>query len=376
MSRKKIKEDKKIETYKLKQSSNLCLSKYFPKITESSNILIIGNTYGFFGYSDNNILDNINDENRERLFWLLNAINKKSKFLIICNKEIKDYYELLFNNIKNIFSNINFIKNHINFYIVNYENECLKKIEKIKNMKFDICIQNPPFSGQLHLKFLKKVSEISKTVVSIQPSDWVQKGKNPELINRIKDIEFIDGETFRNIFNIQSNGGGIFILDENGGYDTSNLRQKFPIDKIKSNIKTTFKDVNNKIYNEKGIFVPLKLMTAEWDKNKNYIVDKIGILINSKTLDGIYYKEKRNKNKDRKCGGIYFNTLKEAENFVKYTETDFFVKLVNYLHISSRYLLKDYPFLDDYTHEWTDIMLYNYFKLTPDEIQQIKDYKI
>lgn len=33
---------------------------------------------------------------------------------------------------------------------------------------------------------------------------------------------------------------------------------------------------------------------------------------------------------------------------------------------------KNLPFLDDYTHEWTDEMLYNYFDLTEDEIKIIE----
>lgn len=145
--------------------------------------------------------------------------------------------------------------------------------------------------------------------------------------------------------------------------------------KLKKNIKTSFKDKHVNNYNGNGIFVPLKLMTSEWDKNKDYMLDKLGILKDGKTLDGIYYKDKRKKNKDRWCGGIYFKTINEAENFVKYLNSDFFIKYVNYMHLSSRYILKDYPYLDDYTHECTDKMIYKYFNLTDDEIEQVKQYK-
>ena len=34
-------------------------------------------------------------------------------------------------------------------------------------------------------------------------------------------------------------------------------------------------------------------MTATWDKNKDFIVDKLGILIDGKTSDGTFYKNKR-----------------------------------------------------------------------------------
>lgn len=249
-------------------------------------------------------------------------------------------------------------------------------LKKNGEKKFDVVLQNPPYSGSTHLKFLEKTIEIADKVISVQPADWIFKDKYNNISKHIKDLEYFKGNDFRTIFGIQSNSGGIFVCDEEGGYDIEKLRQPFPIKTIREHTKTTFKDKHVDDYDGNGIFVPLKLMTSDWDKNKNYMLDKLGILQDGKTLDGTYYKEKRNKNKDRWCGGIYFNTLKEAENFVKYIESDFFVKYVNYTHISSRYILKDYPFLDDYTKEWTNEMIYNYFKLSEKEIKEIENYKI
>jgi len=240
--------------------------------------------------------------------------------------------------------------------------------------KFDVVLMNPPYDKNLHLKFLEKTIEISKNVVSIQPADWLFKNKYESLKKDISDVELISGDDFRKIFGIQSNKGGIFVLNT-GGFDIDSLRPKFPINKIVENTTKTFKDVNVLNYDEKGIFVPLKLMTSEWDKNKDFIVDKLGILVDGKTADGTYYKEKRNRNKNRPCGGIYFDTLEEAQNFVNYTKTDFFVKLVNFTHVSSRYLLKQYPFLN-YKEKWTDEKLYKVFNLTDEEIQQIKNYTL
>ena len=250
-------------------------------------------------------------------------------------------------------------------------------ILKINNgKKFDIILSNPPYSGTLHLRFLEKYCKIAKTIISIQPADWIFKNGKDELKSHIKDLEYYTGKDFRKIFGIQNTGGGIFICDENGGFDILSLRQKFPIKKIQENIKVSFKDKHVDDYNGKDIFVPLKLMTSEWDKNKDYMLDKLGILNDGKTLDGTYYKDKRKKNKDRLCGGIYFETMKEAENFVKYLNSDFFVKYVNYTHLSSRYILKNYPYLEDYTHEWTNEMIYKYFKLNKEEVNQIENYSI
>lgn len=248
-------------------------------------------------------------------------------------------------------------------------------MKKNGGKKFDVVLMNPPYDKTLHIKFLEKVSNISNNIISVQPLDWIFKEKHEDIKHKIHDVELIPGDEFRKIFNIQSNKGGIIILNDNGGFDINSLQQEFPYKKIIENTRITFKDVNVLNYDENGIFVPLKLMTAEWDKNKDFIVDKLGILVDGKTTDGIYYKDKRNRNKNRPCGGIYFDTLEEAQNFVNYTKTDFFVKLVNFTHVSSRYLLKHYPFLN-YKEKWTDEKLYKVFNLTGEEIQQIKNYAL
>ena len=47
--------------------------------------------------------------------------------------------------------------------------EELEKKTGIK--KFDICLMNPPYDGNLHLKFLEKVVEVCNITINISPSD-------------------------------------------------------------------------------------------------------------------------------------------------------------------------------------------------------------
>lgn len=131
----------------------------------------------------------------------------------------------------------------------------------------------------------------------------------------------------------------------------------------------SFKDVFITDYDEKGVFVPLKLMTPCWDKNKNHIVDKLGILVDGKTLDDVYYKNKRNRNKNRPCGGIKFNDIETAKKFVEWTESESFLSWVKTFHTHSRYNLSEYPFIDDFTD------LYDYFNLTQEERKAITTSK-
>ena len=260
--------------------------------------------------------------------------------------------------------------------------------------KFDICLMNPPYSGTLHLQFLDKVIGICDKVISIEPANWIKPlqyrkptTEQKNILNKISDFESIPGEKARSLFNAQMQDLGIYTCTKEGGYDYSTLYTKFPVNKIIEKITDSFKTVNEVNYNEKGIFVPLKLMTAEWDKNKDKIIDKLGILKDGKTLDGYYFKEKRNRNKDRPCGGIHFNTINEAKNFVNCMNTDFFIKFINATHIKPRYILSEIPFLgnvkwscksgeiDGYKNEITDEMLYEYYKLTTEEINDIKNYE-
>ena len=261
-------------------------------------------------------------------------------------------------------------------------------------MKWNYAIMNPPYSRNLHLKFLDKVIEVSDNVVSIQPANWIKPlqyrkptTEQKNILNKISDFESILGEKARSLFNAQMQDLGIYTCTKEGGYDYTTLYTKFPVNKIIEKITDSFKTVNEVNYNEKGIFVPLKLMTAEWDKNKDKIIDKLGILKDGKTLDGYYFKEKRNRNKERPCGGIHFNTINEAKNFVNCMNTDFFIKFINATHIKPRYILSEIPFLgnvkwscksgeiDGYKNEITDEMLYEYYKLTTEEINDIKNYE-
>ena len=55
-----------------------------------------------------------------------------------------------------------------------FSNELKNKEELEKKTmvkKFDICLMNPPYDGNLHFKFLKKVIEVCNITINISPSD-------------------------------------------------------------------------------------------------------------------------------------------------------------------------------------------------------------
>lgn len=235
---------------------------------------------------------------------------------------------------------------------------------------------NPPYNRNLHLKILQEAMKYGDDVVNLSPN-FYEDYKKLDGVPVASDIDVIPREEASSLF------GGIQLAFNlsiqhcaKGKQDKSLLTRFIPEDYKKfSKVKfdKSFKDVFITDYDGKGVFVPLKLMTATWDKNKDHIVDKIGILVDGKTSDGHFYKDARNKNKNRPCGGIKFDTLEEAKSFVEYTETSFFIRWVKAFHTNSRYILSEYPFMPTYTHPWTDEMLYEYFGLNDDEISIIEN---
>lgn len=223
---------------------------------------------------------------------------------------------------------------------------------------------------------MKHIEKEGGEVINLSPN-FYEDYKHLEGAPIATSIDIIDREAAQRLFGgIQLSFNLAVQLYRKGDEDKSLLTKFMPETyKIFSKIKfdKSFKDVNIEDYDCKGIFVPLKLMTSTWDKEKDFIVDKLGILVDGYTTDGQYYKDTRNRNKDRPCGGIKFATMEEAENFVSYTNTKFFISWLRAFHTNSRYILSEYPFLPTYKKPWTDEQLYEYFDLTPKEIEEIEN---
>ena len=242
-------------------------------------------------------------------------------------------------------------------------------------MNFDHIIMNPPYDKNLHLKILSEAMKHSTDVVNLSPN-FYEDYKKLDGVPVASYIDVIPRDEASTLFGGIQLPFNLSIQHYVRGQEDKTLLTRFMSEDYKKfskiQFEKSFKDVFVSDYDGKGIFVPLKLMTATWDKNKDHIVDKIGILVDGKTLDGTYYKDARNRNKDRPCGGIKFDTLEEAKAFVSYTESSFFIRWVKAFHTNSRYILSEYPFMPTYTHPWTDEMLYEYFDLTEKEIKEIE----
>ena len=86
-----------------------------------------------------------------------------------------------------------------------------------------------------------------------------------------------------------------------------------------------------------------------------------------------YQKNKWSKTTPEITDSIKFNSKEEAENFIDSVENTKFGRwyeahIITDMNISNYNIL----WLGDYSHPWTDEMLYEYFGLTPEQVSIIE----
>ena len=199
----------------------------------AKNILIVGNTEGFFGnytVSTTGIdLDSVTtnvEKVSDRILYLYNALANGTNVFVIANAATVKYYREFFTFVKKSFlkfkrSQVKFLP--INTYEETYNHEYnllvkagkskdsadksamskavkaeaeayMETVKKIieKGMKFDYIIENPPYAGSFHLDFLKEslkmLDEKGKFTI-IEPATWlinIRKNGNATLYDEIK----------------------------------------------------------------------------------------------------------------------------------------------------------------------------------------------
>ena len=271
--------------------------------------------------------------------------------------------------------------------------KCISSIDGIKH--FDICLMNPPYDKNLHLKFLEKVINICNKVVSIQPTPWIQDpvaftkrsstyNKYKEsIINHIEEIEIIPTLDAVKLF------GAGFNADV-GIYKCS----KSHTDGCELPIKIN-KSILNKVLNN-GHFLSDVL---EHDKRDGWRIQITELQPNMAQGGKLYsygwycqfciynhlrstiYKDGYKDGKDwtkfnsgiKKEEGkgfpdsIKFNTEQEAINFENSLKTLFYEYLVYTIKMNQHTPFKHLPWMIDYKEPWTDERFRKYFKITDDE---------
>ena len=292
----------------------------------------------------------------------------------------------------NIFNEFDYIKHKNQITIDKIENKKYKinndngkiLIGEL-NMPKGRIIMNPPYDGNLHLKILEEIKNITnKPIVNISPIRWlldpVSDKKNTSdlktfenLIKNINEIEIKPAKETNKAFGIKTGDLGIYTLNSKTGnkfdyiaFQKNYIGEKryeflmklvnFNTAKIKNKMKPGFDQ------NKWG--VPLATVRG-FGSGKNY--DIVSLIHNEPyhNYDDFLkttFKKKDVKEKDPdKQWFLEFDTYEEAKNFIESTRTKVFYFLNIFLKLDQNVPLNFLPYTNDYKLPWTNERFCNHF---------------
>lgn len=254
------------------------------------------------------------------------------------------------------------------------------------NMNFDKIIMNPPYDKNLHLKILQEAMKHSDEIVNLSPIRWLQDPlaeykKNSDfkkfegIRKRIETLDVVSkDDVFRHFSITNSEDLGIYHITKCGKWQDFYMKLlcKRCYDKIKDSLCT--------IDHNKKDGWRIRVCSITNPNHRTGGLNSLGKLLIFKDgmKDGKPWYEHFGKNKWSKTtpeitDSIRFNSKEEAENFIDSVENTKFGRwyeshIITDMNICNSNIL----WLGDYTHKWTDEMLYDFFGLTDDEINEIE----
>ena len=254
------------------------------------------------------------------------------------------------------------------------------------NMNFDHIIMNPPYDKNLHLKILQEAIKHSGDIVNLSPIRWLQDPlaeykKNSDwktykdTREKIENIEVVPKDDVFQFFNItNSEDLGIYHITKNGGwqnFDTKLLCKKC-YEKIKDSLCTIDHNMKDGWRIRISSISNSNHRTGGFNNLGKLLIFENGMKDGKPWYD-FYQKNKWSKTTPEITDSIKFNSKEDAENFIDSVENTKFGRwyeghIITDIHICNMNIL----WLGDYTHPWTDEMLYKYFGLTPEEIDIIE----
>ena len=243
-------------------------------------------------------------------------------------------------------------------------------IVKDMTMNFDHIIMNPPYDdlgntiaenimdvARQHadkVVCLNQVNFFKSPYLKVKvKKDGGRANRFTDLLKHIEDIETIPRNEFNKFFNIGgASDGAIIVLtkEETKYFDTFNESVFFKFCSEENSILSKANRDKQTPY-----YVVLK--------RQSYSVDDIDFIEDNDKHLG---KDKRN------FLPIYFDTENEKENFIKCYNTKFMKRFLQTLKSGKTTPIGLLPFMPTYAHPWTDEMLYEYFDLTEEEINEIE----
>jgi hypothetical protein len=318
------------------------------------------------------------------------------------------------------FNTVSLLVNKLGLNVTLMKHEDLLK-DKIK-MKFDSIIMNPPYKGGLHIDMFNNAFEQLKeggTMTSIQPATPFLNTNTPKPNKkdlRIREIiqthesliRMVDGnELFNEEFFVPLS---IITLTKTIDNTKSVCIEYNHLDNVVEGIHkyNTFSDVfmhgndlvlsiRNKIFKKKTIslndktskkitnspfWVTMAAVVGHPPKNNKINPDFYCLVFkqNENNLDSLIvqnYSDLPGRSNGRDKRGISVNSIEEANNLIKTMMTKTYRFALSLSKIGSNLwggnMLDTVPYLD-FSIEWTDDMLYNYFEFSNEEINFINNY--
>ena len=280
---------------------------------------------------------------------------------------------------------------------------------------FDIIIGNPPYNAMLDLDFVQKCHGLCDLLMFVHPSTWLldEKEKQEKFMatrtickDSLKFVELFNGNgIFRKFKKSTSDKGGgsmvpidlcvpcaITIFDTRKKQENIVVRNRatgaetkyksiFDINKydnnphylsIKEKLEKFSKFLSTKDTNDLQYWVELAQISGnhkDGDMNESQVKDDFYTLIVNKNVNTCITTSK----KPKKLNQFSFGTKTEANNFVAYVCSKFArfaLSIYKNNKNNHRGEVELIPYLD-YTEEWTDDRLKEYFNITDDEMSFI-----
>lgn len=265
-----------------------------------------------------------------------------------------------------------------------------------KGKKFDICLMNPPYYRNLHLKFLRKTINNAEKIINISPARWLQDPFHQDKKSTLKQYEdvarHIDSiEVIKNdkLFDISIYSDlGIYVLNENvTHFDFANYWRTFKteedislIEKIANN--KNVRHLNDVVEKNKKDGIRVLVRGLSGAHGTSLVYKDIVYTIDGKVNDKDWTECKNMGGYEKEYGSplpnsIKFSTVQEAENFWHSYNDLKLLYVIYVLTVQQQNIqLFKLPFLDDYTHKITDAELYDIFGLNGKEIEYVENFEI
>lgn len=242
-------------------------------------------------------------------------------------------------------------------------------------MRFDHIITNPPFNKNLHLKILSEVirQNTEAEIVSLQPTRWLQDPlaeykhnsdwkKFADIREKIESLDIIESSVACKLFGIQHSDLGIYYITNNAkGFHR----------------EIDYSSIMKKIVDKAGILSFKNKLTTDRSDIFIDVLDLYGGIIGkgSGFVKPLHYERKESSTSkgDNTWHCIKFDTTEEAQNFYDACNTKMYYFIFKKVRSYLRLLMEYVPFLPDYSKPWTNEMLYKYFDLTAEEIEEIEN---